>query len=86
MSVLTLEDAVVSRLKQLHEETEIRDEQGNLVGTFTPSEAEFYDQKIPQHILDKFDPAELERRSQSKERGRTLDEIKKRWKEMEQAS
>jgi len=47
------------------------------------SESEFYDQEIPKHILDKFDPAELDRRSRSKERGRTLDEIKQRWKELE---
>ena len=86
MSVLTADKALVDQLAQLHETTEIRDQEGKLLGIYAPANSEFYNQQIPQHILDKFDPAELERRSQSKDRGRTLEEIKKRWKELEQAS
>ena len=84
MSVVTMKKIVIEELSQIREVAEIQDEEGNVVGTFYPGNSEFYNQKIPQHILDMFDPADLERRSQTKERGRTLDEIKKRWKELEE--
>jgi hypothetical protein len=83
MSVVTMKNVVIEELSQIREAAEIQDEEDNVVGTFYPGNSEFYNQKIPQHILDKIDDAELDRRSQSKERGRTLEEIKQRWKELE---
>jgi hypothetical protein len=83
MSIVTMKRVVIEELAQIREVAEIQDEDGNVVGTFYPGISEFYNQKIPPHILDKIDDAEIERRCKSKERGRTLEEIKQRWKEIE---
>lgn len=85
MSAITLDRTILEKLPMLHESTEICDEEGKVLGVFTPAEETCHKQAIPRHLLDKFDAAEIERRSQSKDRGRTTAEVLRRLEEMETA-
>ena len=70
MSELIVDSATVSKLREINERVEIRDEAGELIGYFTPRvDRQLYDSvKVP--ISDE----ELRRRAQRKV-GRTLAEI-----------
>ncbi len=73
MTILTANDVVQAFLTPIKEAAEIRDEEGNLLGYFTPAgraEDMLYQQDIAQ-----FDLEELKRRAASKERGHTTEEV-----------
>jgi hypothetical protein len=86
MSAITLDETLYQKLPTLHESTEIRDAAGKVLGVFTPIEGSYYNQQIPQHILDKIDWDEVERRANRPAKGRTTDEVLKRLAELEKAS
>ncbi len=75
MSAITLDETMIKKLSTLQEATEICDSEGNVLGVYTPVESTFYNQQIPQHILDKFDPVEIEKRRQSPHPGYSLKEV-----------
>lgn len=85
MSAITLDESMVKKLSALHESTEIRDASGKVLGVFTPVGEHCCNQKIPQHLLDKFDHSEMERRSKSRERGRTTADVLQRIHDLEKA-
>lgn len=75
MSAITLDETILKKLPALHESTEIRDADGKVLGVYTPAIESYYNQRVPQHILDKFDPEEMERRRQSTHPGYSLKEV-----------
>ncbi len=85
MSAITLDKTILEKLPMLHESTEIRDEYGNILGVFTPCDETHHQQKVPQHLLDKFDQAEIERRRKSNVRGKPTAEVLKRLEAIEKA-
>lgn len=85
MSAITLDEMLVKKVPSLHESTEIRDASGKVLGVYTPVEEACFSQQIPKHLLDKFDPAEIERRSKSTVRGRTTAEVLERIQALEKA-
>jgi hypothetical protein len=75
MSAITLDETLVKKLPSLYESTEIRDASGKVLGVYTPVEGTYYNQQIPQHILDQFDPSEMDKRRQTKQPGHSLKEV-----------
>lgn len=75
MSAITLDEMLVKKVPSLHESTEIRHASGKVLGVYTPVEGSCYNQQIPQHLLDKIDWDEVERRSKSTHPGYTLKEV-----------
>jgi hypothetical protein len=78
--MLILDETTVSKLSSLREPTEIRNQEGKLVGTFTPAAdySEYDNQAVPQHVLDKFnfDDAEFDRRRQTTHPGYTIEQVR----------
>jgi hypothetical protein len=85
MSAITLDETMIKKLSTLLEATEICDSEGKVLGVYTPVEESLYNQQIPQHLLDKFDQAEIERRRKSTVRGKTTAEVLKRLEALEKA-
>jgi hypothetical protein len=75
MSAITFDETMIKKLSALHEATEIRDSEGKVLGVYTPVEGTLNNQLVPQHILDKFDPVEMEKRRQSTHPGYSLKEV-----------
>jgi hypothetical protein len=76
MSVITADAGLKSFFMSLTEPTEIRDESGQLMGTFTPNESCPID----------FDDAEFEKRRQTSHPGYSLEEVKKHLRSLERSA
>jgi hypothetical protein len=78
---VTADECLQASLGTLTEVAAIRDADGNMIGIYKPwaiAEAEFYEQ-----AKDLFDPVELERLAQCKEKGFTIDEVMRHLKSLE---
>jgi hypothetical protein len=61
MNYITIDQALLARLREVAEPVEVRDETGNVIGFFAPARpAE--EQALYEKARGQFDPAELERR------------------------
>ncbi len=73
---ITADPALKKVLGEINAVTDIRDQEGNLLGLFTPKDKA--EQLIYEKARQLFDPKELERRLREENgKGRTLEEIKK---------
>jgi len=73
MSVITLDDETIQKLRECSRSVQIGDAQGNIVGTFQPGSVRIYRQgEVPE-----LDPEELHRRLHSSER-LTTEEVRRR--------
>lgn len=77
MSTITADKNTCAKLRELHETTQVVDEQGQLIGVFIPQEEGYYNQQIPDHIMKlfDFDEAEIERRRLSNQPGSSLKDV-----------
>jgi len=80
MSTVTVEPLLEKWLEQLKEVTEIRDNKGNVIGTFTPN-VSTEEQALYEKVKKLFDPAETERILRE-ERGKGIP-LAEFWKKME---
>lgn len=75
MSTITVDSGLKSLLESITTPTELRDESGHLIGTFTPSETD----------VD-FDDAEFEKRRKSTHPGYSLEEVKSHLRSLERSA
>jgi len=78
---VTADECLQTSLGKLTEVAAIRDADGNVTGIYKPwaiAEAEFYEQ-----AKTLFDPVELERLAQCKEKGFTIEEVMRHLKSLE---
>jgi hypothetical protein len=80
MITITADAATRATLNQLDQLTEIRDDQGNVLGFYAP--AERFDELLYLDAASHFDPKEMERRIASGEKGVTTKELLDRLKSM----
>jgi len=66
MNYVTADDAVLDRLSGLMEPTEIRDTNGNVLGTYVPL-ISTEERALYERAVQLFDPAETERRLREEE-------------------
>jgi hypothetical protein len=82
MNHLTADQALLERLSGIVEPVEIRDASGKVMGTYTPvlspEEQEAYRQ-----AAELFDPAELDRIEQTEQRWHTIEDIRRRFDDLE---
>ena len=76
MSVITADAELKSIFSKLTEPTEIRDDQGLLIGTFTPKDS----------IKDVFDDAEFEKRRQTTHPGYSIEEVREHLRSLERSA
>jgi len=76
MSVITADARMKSIFLPLTELTEIRDDQGLLIGIFTPKDS----------IKDVFDDAEFEKRRQTSHPGYSIEEVRERLRLLERSA
>lgn len=84
MATLTADGNLQSALSQIKERTVIQGADGRLLGLFTPAGQHLTPLTLEAAAL--FDPDELERRKQSKERGYTIDEVMEHLRSLETRS
>ena len=78
---ITADECLQASLGQLTDVAAIRDADGNMIGTYKPwaiAEQESYEQ-----AKQMFDPAELERQAQCKEKGYTIEEVMRHLESLE---
>ncbi|HQR05407.1 MAG TPA: hypothetical protein PLN21_01225 [Gemmatales bacterium] len=76
MSIITADARMKSLFLPLTERTEIRDDQGQLIGIFTPQGS----------IKDVFDDAEFEKRRQTSHHGYSIDEVREHLRSLERSA
>lgn len=83
MSRLTVDQPLAPLLRELTEVTELQDQQGNLIGYFTPANRE--NARLYAKAYALFDPEELRRRKElnAGQAGSSLAEIMKRLQALE---
>jgi hypothetical protein len=73
MTTFTVDSSIGTLLENFHEVTQIRDESGKLIGTFTPARQE--KTALYEYVAANFDPEEIKRRKNSKEPRLTTAEV-----------
>lgn len=80
MTTFTADSELRDVFGKFHEVTQIRDSSGNLIGTFTPASCD--EDLLYARAAAHFDPAEMKRRKDSGQIGRTTAEVLAKLKQL----